>query len=316
MPENVHQLRIPTSLPIKESNAYLVEGEPLTLVDTGTYTGRGREVLQEEIRRTGHRLEDIERIVLTHAHADHFGLAAFVKEASGAETCLNGIEREFVEDYPRTFNRRRGFFRDEFNLAGIPEMMWDEIESFLDYLAVLAKPCEVDVVLADGDRVQAGSLELEAIHTPGHSDGSTCFLSEAGELFSGDTLLRDVSWNFTLGGTDVPTSGLAEYVRSLKRIRGMHIRKVFPGHFSPFDDAEKTITEFLELQERRKGQILRKLEGGKLTAHQIAKEVYGVENEQDALLSLSQALGLLHALLESGEVLKDEGSGPSLFSRV
>ncbi|MFQ6107009.1 MAG: MBL fold metallo-hydrolase [Thermoplasmata archaeon] len=315
MSERVHLLAIPTSLPIRESNAYLVEGDPLTLIDTGTLTEEGRRVLQDKIIEIGYRLEDIGRIVLTHAHVDHFGLAAHVKRTSGAKVFINGLEKGFVEDYPETFNRRRGYFRKVFHSAGVPEEMLDEIERFFDYLARLAEPCKVDVVLSDGDTVRAGSLELQEIHTPGHSDGSMCFISQSGELFSGDTLLRDVSWNFTLGGTGVPSSGLAEYVCSLKKIRELPVKRVLPGHFGPFKDARATIDRFLELHEKRKEQILRSLEGRKLTAYQIAREVYGIEDEQDVILSLSQVLGLLRDLSGEGDVQKEEGSSPQLFSR-
>jgi glyoxylase-like metal-dependent hydrolase (beta-lactamase superfamily II) len=314
MADIVHRLRIPTSLPIRESNAYLIEGDPLTLLDPGTFTEKSAETLGDEVSAAGHRLEGIQRIVITHAHVDHFGLAAYVRKATGAEVCLSRIEMEFVEEYPRIFDERTGVFGEEFRLAGVPDDVKAEIETFFGYLRDLAEPCKIDTALSDGDFVQAGSLRLQAVHTPGHSDGSMCFLSDDGSLFSGDTLMRDVSWNFTFGGMDLPASGLADYTRSLERLSTMDIKKVYPGHLRPFDNPARTIDEFRAIQEKRESDALNALRGSRLTAYEVAGEVYGLEDEQDAILSLSQVLGLLEKLIKNGQVVRDDQEIPRVFT--
>ena len=76
IPSYLHTLSIPTPFPVGPVNVYLAEGEPLTLVDVGPRYDPARESLREALAGRGYRVADLQRIVITHAHADHYGLAA------------------------------------------------------------------------------------------------------------------------------------------------------------------------------------------------------------------------------------------------
>src|ERR687895_1630528 len=81
----IHRLAIPTPFAVGRVNVYLIDDEPLTLVDAGPNSGTSFDALQRGIAALGHTLEDIELVILTHQHIDHLGLVAIVASHSGAD---------------------------------------------------------------------------------------------------------------------------------------------------------------------------------------------------------------------------------------
>ena len=81
----IHCLRIPTPFAVGRVNCYLLEDEPLTLIDTGPNSGKALDELQSQLAEHGHAIEDIELLVITHQHIDHLGLAEIVVQRSGAK---------------------------------------------------------------------------------------------------------------------------------------------------------------------------------------------------------------------------------------
>src|SRR6201989_1795157 len=101
----VHRLAVPTPFAIGKVNSYLIEDDPLTLVDGGPNYGRGLDVLAESVAAHGHSIEDIGLVLITHNHSDHIGLAEIVVEHSGAEVAALGIAAERL---PTPTKGRRG----------------------------------------------------------------------------------------------------------------------------------------------------------------------------------------------------------------
>ena len=83
--EGIHTLRIPTPFAVGRVNCYLIEDDPLTLVDTGPNSGKALDELQQQLHELGYAIADIELVILTHQHIDHLGLTEIVVEHSGAE---------------------------------------------------------------------------------------------------------------------------------------------------------------------------------------------------------------------------------------
>ena len=86
----IRRLQIPTPFAVGRVNCYLIEDEPLTLVDTGPNSGKALDQLERQLVRAGHSIEDLELIVITHQHIDHLGLVEIVAEHSGAEVAARG----------------------------------------------------------------------------------------------------------------------------------------------------------------------------------------------------------------------------------
>ena len=98
----IHRLPIPTPFRVGQVNCYLIDDDPLTLVDVGPELGRVAGRARGRAARARPRLEDLERIVITHQHTDHLGLVGILAERSGAEVCALDLLAPVVEDFNAT----------------------------------------------------------------------------------------------------------------------------------------------------------------------------------------------------------------------
>jgi glyoxylase-like metal-dependent hydrolase (beta-lactamase superfamily II) len=95
----IHLLRIPTPFAVGRVNCYLLEDEPLTLIDTGPNSGKALDELQSQLGERGHSIDDLELVILTHQHIDHLGLVEIVVEHSGAEVAALGAAAERLANF-------------------------------------------------------------------------------------------------------------------------------------------------------------------------------------------------------------------------
>ena len=83
--------RIPTPFAVGRVNCYLLEDEPLTLIDTGPNSGKALDELQRQLGERGHSIDDLELVIVTHQHIDHLGLVEIIVEHSGADVAAIGV---------------------------------------------------------------------------------------------------------------------------------------------------------------------------------------------------------------------------------
>jgi glyoxylase-like metal-dependent hydrolase (beta-lactamase superfamily II) len=156
--------------------------------------------------------------------------------------------------------------------------------------------------LSDGDVVRAGTLNVTALHTPGHSADHLCFwLGQDRALFTGDLILGRGSSMVTY-----PEGDVAAYLRSLDRVAALAPRKLFPGHWDPVDDAMGKIAEYRAHRLEREAQILAEVRRGRGTAEELARRVYG---DLDANLMLAAEMTLrahLRKLVDDGAVRQEK----------
>ena len=127
--------------------------------------------------------------------------------------------------------------------------------------------------LADGDVVRVGTLNVIALHTPGHAADHLCFWLEGDRVaFTGDLILGRGSSMVTY-----PEGNVADYLRSLDRLAALQPRMLFPGHWDPVKDARAKIDEYREHRLRREAQILAEVGRGPGTAAELTQRVYGSE---------------------------------------
>ena len=175
LPADVHRLELPTPFAIGPVSSYLLRGEPLTLVDPGPRADRTREALERGLADAGLRVEDVELLVLTHQHHDHVGLAAEVRERSGARVAGTARLAAYLADFDGAMDRddayavatmvRHGLDRDS------RETLNQVSRGFRHYSTGVA----VDDVLADGDELVAGGRAFRVHERPGHSPTDTVF---------------------------------------------------------------------------------------------------------------------------------------------
>jgi glyoxylase-like metal-dependent hydrolase (beta-lactamase superfamily II) len=318
----VHRLPIPTPFAVGRVNAYLIEDDPLTLVDCGPNSGRSLDVLSESLAAHGHALEDIELILVTHNHADHIGLTEIVVEHSGAEVAALGAAAERLADYEAESERD-----DEFAVAlmlrsGIPEEIALALQSVSSTFRGWGGPVKVTRPLADGDTVELAGRRLEVLFRPGHSPMDTVFWDPDRRLgFVGDHLLPHISSNpiiaRPLDGSPGRTHSLVSYLDSFAKTRELPEGAIlFPGHGEPIDDHRALIDSRFASTDRRKEKILRLLADGPRSGYELAQSMWGNIAVTQAFLTLSEVIGHTDILEAEGRVREVDDGGVTRYEAV
>ncbi len=250
---------VPMGGPLRWVNAYVLEldGGGLALVDTGWDADDSWAALCAGLTGLGADVADVRGVLVTHMHFDHVGLAARVREASGAWIAMHpadahglaGLRDSSAED---STEHEVAFLvglgapeADARGDAGTPEQRahWSR----------LARP---DRLLEHGDRPDLPGWSLRAVHTPGHTPGHLCFADDDGGLFfSGDHVLPRISPNISTspGGATDP---LRDYLASLDAVAGEPAAEVLPGHEWRFRGLAGRTAELRAHHERRLGELL------------------------------------------------------------
>jgi glyoxylase-like metal-dependent hydrolase (beta-lactamase superfamily II) len=322
----IHCLAIPTPFAVGRVNCYLIDDEPLTLVDCGPNSGKALDELERALRERGRRVEQLELIVVTHQHIDHIGLVDVLARRSGAEVAALDRLAPYLGDYRRATERDDEFAGALMLRHGIPAEVVQALRSVSAAFRGWGSGTTVTCPLADGSRLALRDRTLDVLHRPGHSPSDTVFWdAERALLLGGDHLIAHISSNPLVArpledGDDAERAAAARpqalrtYVASLQATRELPARAVLPGHGEPVTDHRALIDERFALTRRRAGKIRRLLGDGPLTAHELAQRMWGNVAVTQAFLTLSEVLGHLDLLCEEGSVREQEDDGVVRFS--
>jgi glyoxylase-like metal-dependent hydrolase (beta-lactamase superfamily II) len=315
------RLAIPTPFQVGRVNAYLIEDSPLTLIDSGPNSAKALDELEQALASRGHSVEDIELLVITHQHMDHFGLASILARRSGAEVAsLEGLA-PFLAGYGEQTDLEDRFAEQTMLRHGIPPEIVTALRAVSAGFRAWGSKVEVSRPLADGSQLQLRDRTLRVLHRPGHSPSDTVFLDESRSmLLSADHLIAHISSNPLLArplgaGEEYESppaprpQALITYLASLEQTRAMDLSLVLPGHGRPITDHVSLIDERFRLHRRRAEKIHRLIASQPRTAHEIAQELWGNVAVTQAYLTLSEVLGHVDLLLEDGRVTELEQDG-------
>src|SRR4051794_5963068 len=314
---------VPIELPLAHVgsvNAWLLRGDPLTLVDTGPRDGAALAALESGLRRHGLRIEDLELVLLTHHHVDHLGLAATIRERSGAAIAALDRLADYAARYEGEVEDDRGFAHELMRCHGVPEDVVAADEPFWTFLRDNAEGFDVDVALADGERIVAGGRTLEVVARPGHSTTDTLFVDRRAALaFTGDHLLSRISSNTEICPPARAADGRARsrlrYLDNLAETARMPLRRLLTGHGPVITGHRRLVAARLQEHRRRCERILAILEHRPSTAYEIAGELWVPRTvAEQPLLVVWEVLGHLELLLAAGAVSEHSADGRSLFA--
>jgi glyoxylase-like metal-dependent hydrolase (beta-lactamase superfamily II) len=299
-------------------NVYLIEDEPLTLVDTGPNSGTSFDALNRGIAGLGHALEEIELVILTHQHIDHLGLVALVAEHSGAHVAAIEAAVPFVEDFAGEAQADDDFASELMLRHGIPQDVVSVLRAVSQAFRAWGSRVEVTRPLCNGEALRLRARTLHVHHRPGHSPTDTVFHDrERRILIAADHLLGHISSNPLItrprdGSTGRPQA-LVQYLDSLAATRETDVELVLPGHGNPITAHRKLIDKRFTLHRRRAEKIRRLLEERPRTAYEIAQELWGDIAVTQAYLTLSEVLGHLDLLVNDARAREIERDGLSVF---
>jgi len=319
----IHALPVPTPFAVGRVNCYLVEDDPLTLVDAGPNSGTSLTVLEAALAEHGHRIEDLERIVLTHQHIDHIGLAQILADRSGAEVCALDALAPWLARFGSQMEGDDQFAEAVMLRNGIPHDIAIALRAVTQQFRAWGAPAHVTRPLAVGDVLEFASRSWRVHHRPGHSPSDTVFHDESsGVLLGGDHLIKRISSNPLIsrplegGAPEDRPKALITYMSSLRATREMDLELVLPGHGDPVEDHRALIDERMEGYERRVAKIAGILADGPKSGFEIAQQMWGNVAVTQAYLTLSEVLGHVDLLLERGAVTEVEDDGVLRFATV
>jgi glyoxylase-like metal-dependent hydrolase (beta-lactamase superfamily II) len=324
--DGILPLAIPTPFAVGRVNLYLIEDDPLTLVDAGPNSGRSLDELESQLRARGHALEDIGLILVSHQHIDHIGLVSIVARRSGAEVAAIDRLVPFIESYSEAMDSQDRFSTRLMLRHGISSDVVHALRAVSVAFRAWGARADVTRPLRDGETVELRDRRLEVHYRPGHSPTDTVFYdAETRRLLAADHLLAHISSNPLItplwtgeGEADASErpKALMTYLDSLAKTRAMEVDLVLPGHGEPFEDHRTLIDERFDLHRRRADKILHLIEQRPRTAHDVAQSLWGNVAVTQAYLTLSEVLGHTDVLAAEGRVREVEENGVVRFEAV
>jgi glyoxylase-like metal-dependent hydrolase (beta-lactamase superfamily II) len=316
----IRTLSIPTPFMVGRVNCYLIEDDPLTLVDVGPNSGKALDELERALGDLGHRIEDLQRIVITHQHIDHLGLVGILARRSDAEVCALDLLAPVIEDFASDAERNDELAEALMLRHGIPRDVVTALRSVSRSFRAWGGSTKVTTRLTDGGELAFAGRTLQVLHRPGHSPSDTLFHDrESGEVIGGDHLIAHISSNplisRPLGGKSGEPGGgrpraLITYMRSMRETREMDgVSVILPGHGHPVTDPVKLIDERFALHDRRARKIGGLIEERPRSAYEIAQSLWGNVAVTQAYLTLCEVLGHVDLLLDDGSVLEQQDPG-------
>jgi glyoxylase-like metal-dependent hydrolase (beta-lactamase superfamily II) len=307
----IHRIAVPTPFLVGPVNCYLIEDDPLTLVDTGPNSGTGLDTLEQGLAERGHRIEDLELIIVTHQHMDHLGLLEILVRRSGAEVAALDLLASWLENFQQSMADDDMYARWVMLSNGIPDPLLNVIELVGLALRAFGSSARVTRPLRDGDTLELRDRTLQAFHRPGHSPSDTIFWdADRRLLLAGDHLLGHISSNALvmrpLAGDRAPGGSrsrpLLAYIESMRNTRELPAELVLGGHGRPIVGHAELIDNRFRLHDRRARKLQRVLAGGPMNGFEIGTSLWGKAAVTQAFLTMSEVLGHLDLLIGDGTV--------------
>ena len=317
----IYQITMPTPFAVGDVHAYLLWGEPLTLVDTGLYYPPSQRALTAALAEVGVAPSDLEQIVLTHSHLDHFGQARWLQQAGGATVLAHPTACAKIADLPAFVNHAIGWAGDLLTAAGLPEDHHSLVHTFYGIIPQLAQNVTVQRCLDEGDALEAGGQQWQVHFFPGHAgDLITLWQPETGILLGNDHLLAQTSSNALLepprpGERDRRLS-LIQYWDSLDRLEALPVAAILPGHGPLITDHRSLLVERRDRRDRRLTRIAALLAESPRSVWQIAESLFPKLDQADFFLGISEVVGHLDMLLAQDRVSALEGEGPVRYVKT
>jgi glyoxylase-like metal-dependent hydrolase (beta-lactamase superfamily II) len=314
----IHQLRIPTPFAVGRVNCYLIEDKPLTLVDTGPNSGKALDELQRQLAELGHAIEDLELVILTHQHIDHLGLVEIIVEHSGAEVAAIDVAARRLANFGEDAEREDELAAALMRRHGIPENVVYALQSVSRSFRGWGAKANVTRPLRDAEELRFRDRSLQVLHRPGHSPSDTVFWdSERKILIAADHLIKHISSNPLisppLDGSAERTQALVSYIDSLRKTREIPAEIVLSGHGQPITDHVGLIDDRLIMHERRAEKLYALVAEQPRTGYDLAQALWGNVAVTQAFLTLSEVIGHLDLLVNSGRVREIEDGEVILY---
>jgi len=310
--------RMPLPLPVpnlSHINTYLIKGDrDCLLVDTGWNTAEAFDSLKKQLVELGIEGKEISRIVVTHAHPDHYGLAGKLKQLYGATLYFHHLEKDFIETRYVNMEELIRELGQWLQRNGVPPERLAELTQASLPMLKFVTPTMPDTTLYGGETITIGDFSFEVMPTPGHAPGHICLYEPAKKiLFSGDHILPTITPHVGMH----PQSGsnpLGDYLDSLEVLKPLEVKLVLPGHEQPFTEFKERIESITLHHRLRNAEILAALNSDAKTAFELTTSITWLHDVNgvgwyklgtwDRRMAILETVAHLEAMRAKGEMEK------------
>jgi glyoxylase-like metal-dependent hydrolase (beta-lactamase superfamily II) len=293
-------------------NVYLFrEPEPI-LIDAGFNSTANWEALIAGLAEYGCAPSDLKKVIITHPHVDHYGLAHRVADTSNAHFYIGHTAVNYMTASNPQWGHKIQYYREVLLPGmGLPDNIVQAIAIGVNRNTYNNQgiPATRLTGYGEGDIFELGGLAWMTMHLPGHDGAQMCFYQpETRQLISGDMLLAKTPTPVT----DVPDEGkprdpsLPRFMKSLDRLETLDIDVVYPGHGPLFWNHREVIQAQRIRIHARKEECFGLLESGHKTIASLLAPMYPFLPLEHGLVGLWMILGYLDLLVQEGRVVVEE----------
>lgn len=315
----IKRIPLPTPFPVGDINSYLIVSDPVTIIDPGLCYRPAEESLERSLRDSGIKLKDIKRIVITHGHPDHYGMAGKIQKETGAEVLVRDSEVDKLELPPGYV----GNLRKAMHTTGITGRIL-ETDGLYRGEVPFTHPIESINTYSGDCMLEFSNFNLRLLHTPGHSGGhSSLFWEEKGVLFSGDMLLPKITAitliDYDPGMKNLRGRSLANMLKSMAMVGDLNPSICLPGHGDPVRDPAGLARSRIEFHKGRLEDICSIVPAGRdnaATPLDLSRIYYPNVSGFDKILAVVEVVAHLDYLADEGRIEEYiDANGVSHFYR-
>lgn len=287
----------------------VVSGGDTLLVDCGWHTDDAYTALEEGMREHGAHPTEITKLVITHVHPDHYGMAGKLKNlAPGCEVIIHQLEGDMIATRYLKPDGLVHEMSDMMEVHGVPPIDASSLSKGSMNMRPKVWAVPADREVHGGETICAGDFEFEIIHTPGHTPGHICLYERNRKaLFTGDHILPTITPNVSYHAQSAGNP-LGDYMRSLRKLIDLDVEHVLPAHEFNVKDLKKRINDIEHHHELRLDEMVSCVDAGGSTAWDVAGRVKwttGMLSDFPPFIqraAVGETLAHLEYLLELGRV--------------
>ncbi len=311
----IQRIELPTIFGMKTVNAYLQKGDEVVLIDSGENTDESYAALTAGLKENGLTVADIDRVVITHAHVDHMGMAQRIGAEANARIWVSELVKDWAIKPDEMWSTREKLMLPTL-LSYFDPTLSDLIkQGYVDMMGNVKKVWQpiskdqLEVYQSDG-QLDINDTRWQCVYMPGHSSSQTTFFNPInGDYISADMLLRITPTPVIEPSRDDMTKrnkGILEMMNSYERLLRFDIKKVYPGHYETFENAHDVINKQVRRIDERTKQCYELIKSGQSSFIDIFNILYEGRFNMPAMIML---IGYLDRLENAGVIMYKERDG-------
>ncbi|WP_342431337.1 MBL fold metallo-hydrolase [Neobacillus sp. FSL H8-0543] len=303
--EDIYQLKVRYPFGMYEMNSFLFKGDNgFTVVDTGSASAES-QALWEQTIASG---ITVEKLVLSHAHPDHIGLARWFQEKHQVPVYISSLG--YKEIQRKRNNTNPDWMRNLFLKHDGPELPVKMENPEAD-----AFEFEPDGLFDNQEHIRIGNDTYETIWTPGHSSDHFCFYSQREQVMvTGDHVLAGLAPIIAVW-SEHDVNPIKDNIASLERLKAYSSKIALPGHGDLIYNLNDRIDEMISGHQHRLQQLVASVKNAEKTSWQVCQEIYGTLDPKKFFAPLLATITRFLYLESIGEVASELKNGKIYYYR-